>query len=227
MKITYIFHSSYLVELAHSILLFDYYQGDIPTLDSKKHLYVFVSHKHADHYHPAIWNLRNLHPHVTYVVHEDIVPSTNVDCVQVSCNQNLFIRDMQVETFTSTDEGCAFYITIEHTTIFHAGDLNWWHWEGEPDIDNQWHDIYFHREIEKLKGRTIDLAFIVLDPRQEMNAWWGFLAFMKACEMKHVFPMHFGKDVQGMHSYLSLPELAPFLNVIHAPDFTGQVFSIK
>ena len=33
----------------------------------------------------------------------------------------------------STDEGAAFAIReTDGTSIYHAGDLNWWHWEGEP-----------------------------------------------------------------------------------------------
>lgn len=34
----------------------------------------------------------------------------------------------------STDEGVAFLVTAEGRTVFHAGDLNWWHWEGEDPV---------------------------------------------------------------------------------------------
>lgn len=44
MKVTFIYHSSYFVELDHCCLLFDYYQGDIPQVG--KPLYVFASHSH-------------------------------------------------------------------------------------------------------------------------------------------------------------------------------------
>ena len=44
MDITYIYHSSFLVELQEYILLFDYYEGELPPLNPKKHLLVFVSH---------------------------------------------------------------------------------------------------------------------------------------------------------------------------------------
>ena len=33
MKVTFIYHSSYFVELDHCCLLFDYYQGDIPQVE--------------------------------------------------------------------------------------------------------------------------------------------------------------------------------------------------
>ena len=36
MKITYIHHSSFSVELERSVLLFDYFQGEIPEFDPEK-----------------------------------------------------------------------------------------------------------------------------------------------------------------------------------------------
>ncbi len=27
---------------------------------------------------------------------------------------------------------------VENQTIYHAGDLNWWHWQGEPQADNDY-----------------------------------------------------------------------------------------
>ena len=50
MKITYIHHSSFCVELQNSILLFDYFKGELPKFDKAKKLYVFASHFHEDHF---------------------------------------------------------------------------------------------------------------------------------------------------------------------------------
>ena len=55
MKVTFIIHSCYFVELTHCCLLFDYYQGDIPQTD--KPLYVFHSHHHDDHFSPQVFQL--------------------------------------------------------------------------------------------------------------------------------------------------------------------------
>ena len=41
MKITYIHHSSFSVEINKCILLFDYYKGNLPKFDENKKLYVF------------------------------------------------------------------------------------------------------------------------------------------------------------------------------------------
>ena len=46
MKITFIEHSGFMVEMERTVLLFDYYQGEIPAFDKEKTLYVFVSQNH-------------------------------------------------------------------------------------------------------------------------------------------------------------------------------------
>lgn len=72
MKITHICHSCFLVELDHTLLLFDYFQGPLPPLDAEKTLFVFSSHRHHDHYSPAVWELSESHPNVFYVLDENI-----------------------------------------------------------------------------------------------------------------------------------------------------------
>ncbi|MEI3154718.1 MAG: hypothetical protein V8S95_06185 [Odoribacter sp.] len=38
---------------------------------------------------------------------------------------------MRIKAFGSTDIGISFLIDIDNIRIFHAGDLNNWHWEEE------------------------------------------------------------------------------------------------
>ena len=57
MKITFLYHSSFLVELSRCTLLFDWYGGPVPEHDPGKPLYVFASHSHPDHFSPAIFQL--------------------------------------------------------------------------------------------------------------------------------------------------------------------------
>ena len=47
MKITYIHQSSSMAELDHAVLLFDYFEGNIPETDREKPLFVFASHRHG------------------------------------------------------------------------------------------------------------------------------------------------------------------------------------
>lgn len=50
MKITYIHHSSFLVETEENYFLFDYFEGKLPQLKEDKPLLVFASHRHGDHF---------------------------------------------------------------------------------------------------------------------------------------------------------------------------------
>ena len=72
MKITFIEHSGFMVEMERTVLLFDYYQGEIPAFDKEKTLYVFVSHSHADHYNPVIWKLKEQYEKVQYIISDDV-----------------------------------------------------------------------------------------------------------------------------------------------------------
>ncbi len=218
MNVTHIYHSGFLVELEHTLLLFDYYQGPLPPLDPAKPLFVFVSHKHYDHYCPAIWQLAEQHPAVWYVLDQAIPARRSANVLLVEPRQIYHWQGLTIETLRSTDEGCALLVTAEGKTLYHAGDLNWWHWEGEPEADNAWHDKAFHEELERIRGRRFDAAFLPLDPRQEGNAWWGFVEFLHACPCRHVFPMHYADNKAAMLAYLILPQLAEFLPAIHTED---------
>ena len=49
MKVTYIYHSSFAVELEKSMLIFDYYgKGDLPERPAGKQVYFLNSHSHPD-----------------------------------------------------------------------------------------------------------------------------------------------------------------------------------
>ena len=42
-------------------------------------------------------------------------------------------NDTEVDTLLSNDSGVAFIVKTREGTIYHAGDLNDWYWEGEPE----------------------------------------------------------------------------------------------
>lgn len=59
---------------------------------------------------------------------------------------------LKAETFRSTDEGVAFWCTVDGHTLYHAGDLNHWYWDGE---DPQWNENMtrnYRKEIGKMEG---------------------------------------------------------------------------
>ena len=56
MKVTYLAHSGFLVEMEEAYFLFDYYKGELPKIDREKEWYVFASHAHYDHFRKEIFS---------------------------------------------------------------------------------------------------------------------------------------------------------------------------
>lgn len=192
MKIVYISHSGFYVETEEAGFLFDYYKGTLP--ESRKKLYVFVSHAHYDHYNKKIFDLRAVYPDITYILSSDICggdESEEPNLIYVKPNETLKINDIKIRTLRSTDEGVAFLVHCGDKTIYHAGDLNWWHWEGESREYNTEMRRSYQSEINKLQGIKIDAAFVPVDPRLGEQYCFGMDCFMKRTDTKHVFPMHF------------------------------------
>lgn len=210
MRVTYIHHSSFMVELEHVVFLFDYFKGELPAFEQGKPLVVFASHRHGDHFSKVIFELAGRFENVSYVLSDDIwekrVPEELKErTIFLGPGQEANPGGFTVQTFKSTDEGVAFLIKAEGKTIYHAGDLNNWVWAGEPEADNRRMSENYHRELEKLAGTHIDLAFIPLDPRQESDFFLGMDDFMRIVGADTVFPMHFWGDFEVTSRFKALP----------------------
>lgn len=195
MNLKYIYHSSFLIELSNCNLLFDYYKMEIPKLDKEKKLYVFSSHGHRDHYNEEIFEIFREFKDVSYILSDDIIPSKKDYCEKtffISANNKYSFDDMlEIETYESTDEGIALMLNIDNKVIYHAGDLNWWTWVGfESDEEFELMTRRYKEQIDKMRGKKIDLAMVVLDPRQGERFDWGLKCFLETTDTKYVAPMH-------------------------------------
>ena len=85
---------------------------------------------------------------------------------------------------SSTDEGVAFLAAADGRAVFHAGDLNWWHWEGEDPDWNRNMEANFRRYAEPLRGRRIDLAMLPLDPRLGEDGFRGPRYFLELADIR-------------------------------------------
>lgn len=201
-KIDYLGHSGFFVENESSMLLFDYYYGDLSFLEEKldeKPLFVFSSHAHGDHFNPEIFTIVNKHKKTSYHLSFDIkgkptVPN-NLNIQYLDVDRTYEIEDLGiVKTLQSTDEGVAFLIKTSDETLFYAGDLHWWDWPGEdPDWLTEQESV-FKREIGKIKNESIDIAFAVLDSRLEDNYAKGMTHILSELHPRYVLPMHFWDD---------------------------------
>lgn len=209
-NITYLFHSGYTVETAEHFFIFDYYQpfpainagvenGVITSeyLKDKKNVLVFSSHAHADHFDPIIFNWTKENPEINYILSSDIqLPNDTLNLKHhiISAYEEINVGSVVIRSFGSTDQGISFLVEADGQSIFHAGDLNWWHWSGETKEEQLTAEINFKVEIEKLAGHPIDIAFFPVDRRLEEAYSMGAEYFAMKLKPALLVPMHFGND---------------------------------
>ena len=206
MTVTYIHHSSFLVETRKFYYLFDYESGDLPALNPEKPIFVLSSHSHGDHYNPAVFQKLSGMA-LRAVLSDDIPAPQRVDTLPVSPNREYALGPNQkLTTFRSTDEGVAFLLEEEEGLIYHAGDLQDWVWAEEPDDWNRDMTAAYRKEIgllaETLGQRPLDLAFLVLDPRQEADYARGITYFLDRIPAGTVYPMHYWDDPSIIEKFL-------------------------
>ena len=227
MKVTYLYHSGFTVEDERAMYVFDYYKGKLPETEADKQMYVFVSHRHSDHFNPEIFEWEKEHPKIQYILSDDVEADPAPNRIFLPPDKKIKIGTLKIETLRSTDEGVAFLVAFRDKRIYHAGDLNWWHWEGESIDYNRSMRENYQKEIKKLARKKIDLAFVVLDPRQGGAAFSGIDYFMRNVRAEHVFPMHMWKDY-GLTDRLLTSEISSgYRNRIHRVWEEGQTVEIK
>lgn len=238
MHVTFLDHSGFLVELPGLTLLFDWWKGDLPPLPSGP-LLVFASHRHPDHFDPRIFALDDGQRDVRFLLGKGIhltdrnrkkwglSEKAAADCRVLSGGESASpLPGVTVEALPSTDEGVAFLVTAEGRTVFHAGDLNWWHWEGEDKAWNANMAANFKRYTEPLRGRCADLALLPLDPRLGVPyAYWGLLRFLELMDVRHLLPMHQWEQPEITDEFLrAYPQYAPITTVIRRE---GEIFELN
>lgn len=186
MDITYIFHSCFLVETQTCYYLFDYYRKQLPKLNPQKPILVFASHFHQDHYNKEVFEqlkqqgMTDIHAILSKDISKrDYPEKRGIEITCVTFHQHYELPyETSLETLHSTDSGVAFLVTCPEGVIYYAGDLNDWVWKGEPSRITA-DDRSYRHEIKMLAEKTIDVAFLPLDPRQEEYYAEGMRYFWK------------------------------------------------
>lgn len=230
MKITFIFHSSYAVELKKSILIFDYYgEGKLPKLPKEKQLYFLNSHGHPDHFKREILKLREQFANAEYILSRDIRfrPEERKAWIHsVKPREEYDFGDLHISTLRSTDLGVAFIVETEGKRIYHAGDLNWWHWEGEDRAWNNNMAANYKREIDRVEGRSFDAAFVPLDPRLGDAYYWGMKYFLEKTRADAVFPMHCWEKYDVCRRVKEQPEMSGLTEPVREIAYPGQEWEL-
>lgn len=223
MRVIFIHHSCFLVEVDEKVLIFDWFDGGrvngyrfggvIPDYEPDTPVYVFASHRHQDHFDMDVLRWAGRYERIRYIFSKDCkmsphflekhgFPETVKDKIlYVSASASYHLEDLKIETLRSTDAGVAFYVETNGTSFYHAGDLNNWKWEGAGDLINGEMARAYKSQIKKLSGKKINLAFVPLDPRLDANEDLGIDYFLKHTDAEYIFPMHMWQDYSGIARY--------------------------
>lgn len=237
MRVTFIDHSGFFVELDGVCFLFDWWKGELPPLPDKP-LLVFASHRHGDHFDPRIFTLAGNGKTARFILGSDLrVTPRNLAqwgvsdpdlCLHMRKEEEAEVYPgVRVQTLRSTDEGVAFLVRAEGKTVFHAGDLNWWHWEEDDDDDPDWNVRMardFKRYIEPLRGVHIDLAMFPVDPRLKEPGFWGPAYMMELTDTDRLLPMHQWNDFAFTDAFRAA--YPAFADKVVKVERTGQTFDL-
>ena len=242
MLLTYIFHSAFALESETCTLIFDYWKDvETPTfekgfvseylLQKKTPIYVFSTHSHGDHFNPEILTWKDIHPEITYLFGHDILDeklATKEDAIFLAKGDTFKDELLSVKAFGSTDSGVSFWIILNNKSIFHAGDLNNWHWSDEsPKEESTIAENNFLQELADLKKEVpvIDLAMFPVDNRMGTDYDRGAKQFIEAIKVKVLAPMHFGRQYDAANAFKEVAEQQKvrFLTITEK----GQQFKIE
>ena len=232
MRVTYLHHSAFWVELAQSRWLFDAYERPQITLPADKPVYVCASHSHPDHFNAEIFAWFGANPQVHFVLAKQIrhpdnerygVPDSRV--LRVAPNRSYAVPDGSIQTLKSTDAGVAFVVQTENVHLYHAGDLNWWAWPDDTAEEAAGMKQAYWAQLDKLRGQHFDLAFVPLDPRLGDQFDWGLDAFARTMQADRIFPMHFWDDYTVIPRLKALPESAGYRDRVVELREQNQIFS--
>ena len=199
--ITHYYHSGFSVSCENTILIFDYWEGEDGELAERlritpeklsrfEHIYVFISHDHIDHMDPVVFTWKDV-PGIQYIVSSDMPVGTRGRRMAPG-DVIPFSDDVKVSAFDSTDPGVSFLVDFRGLQLFHAGDLNFWHWRDEStmqEIDEA--DEEFRKALAPIAAQPVDIAFFPLDPRQGTMFEAGANFFILSVKPRILIPMHY------------------------------------
>ena len=199
--VVHYYHSGFSVASGDTLLVFDYWRGEDMELTEDRQLseeqirsfanvVVFISHEHIDHLDPIVFTWKDL-TNVTYIVSSDMPVGTRGKRMAPgdTCSP---LPGVEVTAFDSTDLGVSFLVDFNGLRIFHAGDLNFWHWREESSMqDIEEADAEFRKVVSTISGEDIDIAFFPVDPRQGAMFEAGANYFIMSVKPHILVPMHY------------------------------------
>ena len=197
--VTYFHHSGFTVGCADTLMVFDYWRGERNEINGSlalsendfkgyKQVLFFISHEHPDHYDRVVYDFKHLN-YVRYIIASDMPPEAEGD--RMSVGDVRHYGDARITAFASTDLGVSFYVEINGLHIFHAGDLNLWHWREESTLRQITQaENLFYEAVKPITGKPIDICMFPVDPRIGGMYEAGANHFIMTCKPHIFIPMH-------------------------------------
>lgn len=207
MRLTYIYHSGFAIEAEGYSILIDYFKdtGKKPGTgfvhDELLHrtgtLYILSSHFHPDHFNPEVLTWKEQKPDIQYIFSKDILKrrrATAEDGLYLKKGDLFEDDNIRIRAFGSTDVGVSFLIEAEGKLLFHAGDLNNWHWQDEStqqEVAKAQGDYLHELGVLAEAAPHLHLAMFPVDPRIGSDFMRGARQFVDRIQTDVLVPMHF------------------------------------
>ena len=228
--ITHYYHSGFSVAWNRVLFVFDYWRGEQDELPVQAQLleeelktydrvFVMISHEHPDHLDPIVFTWRDF-AETKYFIASDMPVGTRGKRMAPGMTCEL-MPDVTLTAFDSTDLGVSYLLNVNGFRVFHAGDLNFWHWRDESTMKEiEEADTEFRKAIAPLCGIPVDLAFFPRDPRQGsagpvdcgvrhfsggartwIDVWRGADYFILSVKPRLLIPMHYFRRTDIAEEY--------------------------
>lgn len=222
MRLMYVFHSGFLIEAEGFAILIDYFKDTgVSPRDGYVHrellrrpgrLYVLSSHAHPDHFNKEVLQWREEKEDIQYIFSRDILrarKAQNGEALFLMKGEEYADEYLSIKALGSTDIGISFLIRTEGKTIFHAGDLNNWHWKDESTPEEiAVAERDYLKELELLADTTdrLDAALFPVDPRLGTDFARGAEQLINRIPIGLFAPMHFGEHYDKLNSFREYAE---------------------
>jgi len=226
LEIYYLDNSGFCVFLDNTTLIFDYYNnkpskgnknidnGVITKkeLNRNKNTYVFSSHKHIDHFNDCVLKWKEENKDIKYIFDDGILAHKRKNSTYInflSEGETYEDDEIRVHAFGSTDIGISFIIKAQGYTLFHAGDLNFWHWEqeaGKRFIERAKKNFMIKLDDIVKKDYDIDILFFPVDYRMGINGDLGAKIVLEKLKPKLFIPMHIRKNIDKIDDFKKINE---------------------
>lgn len=139
---------------------------------------------------------KDKHPDIHYIFSSELYRRVGdlPDVTYLKTLEDYHDDRLNIRAFGSTDTGGSFLIESDGIKVFHAGDLNNWHWKDEstPQEVRQADSDYLHELGVLAKyAPSIDVVMFPVDARMGTDYMLGAVQFIEEIQVKVFIPMHF------------------------------------